>query len=86
MKSLQLVDTTGKKVEVVPSPISIDFAQVLDLDEAVNAGLIPSGDYTAATLVLDYSKAEITGTGATAGAAKLKAYDSYGSPITARVP
>jgi hypothetical protein len=82
VKSLQLLNTAGAKVEVAPYPISLDLAQIVDLDEAVNEGLIPAGDYTAATLVIDFAKAEITAPGANGSIVKLQPLDSFGNPIT----
>ena len=82
VKSLQLINTLGEKVEVAPVPISIDFAQVVNLDAAVNEGLIPQGDYVAATMVLDFSRFEITTAGANGTIVSLLPYDSSANLLT----
>ena len=42
LKSLELVSTTGKKVEVLRAPTTVDFAQVIDLEAAVPSGRVPA--------------------------------------------
>ena len=54
--SLQLQKADGTMVETVPVPTTVDFAQLVDLTELINAGQIPSGNYTGAVMTLDYSK------------------------------
>jgi hypothetical protein len=58
--SLKLKKANGALVETLPGTTRIDFAQLVDLTEFFTASTIPSGDYVAATLRLDYSHADIT--------------------------
>jgi hypothetical protein len=80
--SLQLIDTTGKTVEVMSGSVPIDFSEIIDLDEAVNEGLVPPATYTAATLVLDFSKAQISTLDGNGNVIKLQPYDANGIPLT----
>ncbi len=47
-------------METVPATTRVDFAQYVDLTEFFTAATIPSGDYVAATMQIDYSNADIT--------------------------
>src|SRR6185312_17243549 len=40
LNSLELVSTTGVKAEVLAEPVDVDLAQVIDLEDAINTGLI----------------------------------------------
>jgi hypothetical protein len=82
VRSLRLVNVAGISVEAAPRPVSLDLAQVVDLEDAVQAGLIPAGEYVSATLVLDFSRAEVTVPGANGTVVRLQPVDSTGSPIT----
>ena len=57
--SLQLQKADGTSVETVPVPTTVDFSQLVDLTELIDAGQIPAGAYVSATLSLDYSAAQI---------------------------
>ncbi len=59
VRSIKLTKQNGTEVEVMPLTARIDFAQYVDLEELVTTATIPSGVYTHATMVLDYSKADI---------------------------
>ena len=82
LKSLELISTTGKKVEVLRAPMSVDFAQVIDLEAAVLSGRVPAGDYASANVVIDYSKASITADDGTAKAVTVQPLDAYDNPVT----
>jgi hypothetical protein len=86
LNSLELVSTTGKKVEVLPSPTAVDFAQVIDLEAAVLAGRVPAGDYVSANVIVDYSKASITADDGSAKGAALHPLDAHDNPVTGVVP
>jgi len=58
--SLKLKRTNGTVVETLPATSRIDFAQYVDLTELLTVGTVPNGAYSAATLRLDYSNADIT--------------------------
>lgn len=57
--SIKLTHANGRVVETLPQQSRIDFAQYVDLTEFVTAATIPNGRYTKASLVLDYSNADI---------------------------
>ncbi len=82
LKSLELVSTTGVKAEVLSEPMDVDLAQVIDLEDAINTGLIPAGTYNTANVVIDYSHANITADDGTGKAVKLLPLDSSGAPIS----
>ncbi len=56
---LNLTRADGSLVETLPMTTRVDFAQYTDLTEFVTAATIPSGWYTKATAVLDFSNADI---------------------------
>jgi hypothetical protein len=57
--SLTLTKLNGASVETVPVKTQVDFAQYADLTEFLTAATVPSGTYTAATMTLDFSNADI---------------------------
>jgi hypothetical protein len=83
--SLQLQKADGTTVETVPVPTTVDFAQLVDLTELINAGQIPSGIYTGAVMTLDYSKAQITAQDATGNPVQLAPINGSGNAITGTV-
>ena len=79
--SIILTKKNGVKVETMPLRARIDFAKYVDLEELVTTATIPSGIYTDATLVLDYSQANIqVEVDGLASAASV--VDSEGNPLT----
>jgi len=58
--SLKLKRPNGTTVETLPATTRIDFAQYVDLTELLTVGTVPNGAYSAATLRLDYTNADIT--------------------------
>lgn len=56
---IQLKKSDGSFVEALPSSSSIDFADYTDMTEFMTVASIPLGSYSAMTLRLDYSKADI---------------------------
>jgi hypothetical protein len=83
--SLQLQKANGASVETVPVPTTVDFAQLVDLTELINAGQIPAGNYTSAVMTLDYSKAQITAQDASGNPVQLTPVDGSGNTITGTV-
>lgn len=57
--SLTLTRANGNKVSALPLETRLDFTQYTDMTEFLTAAAVPSGVYVAATLVLDYSDADI---------------------------
>jgi hypothetical protein len=68
--SLKLRKADGTIVETLPVTSRIDFSQLVNLSEILSTGQIPTGQYVAATLNVDFSDSDIvvegsTGTGVT---------------------
>ncbi len=57
--SLTLTRNNGAEVETLPVQTRVDFAQYTDLTEFLTAATVPNGVYTKATMVLDYTHADI---------------------------
>jgi len=57
--SLKLTRSDGTVVETLPLKTRVDFSRYTDLTEFLTAATIPNGVYTKATMVLDYSAADI---------------------------
>jgi len=83
--SLRLRKASGAEVETVPATTRVDFEQLVSLSELISAGQIPSGDYVAATLTLDYSNASILADDGNGGSVALTPVDSQGNPITGQL-
>jgi hypothetical protein len=78
--SLKLKRPNGTVVETLPATTRIDFAQYVDLTELLTVGTVPNGAYSAATLRLDYSNADITVERAGLPVAA-QAIDASGNPL-----
>ncbi|MGC9324559.1 MAG: DUF4382 domain-containing protein [Desulfomonilia bacterium] len=59
VQSLELTKAGGAEVFTLPLSTRVDFSQYTDLTEFLTAATVPSGVYTSATLILDYTDAEI---------------------------
>jgi len=59
VQSLTLTRADGTVVETLPITTRVDFAQYTELTEFLTAATIPAGVYTSASMVLDYSNADI---------------------------
>lgn len=57
--SLTLMKQDGTIVETLPVNTRVDFAQYTELTEFLTAATVPAGVYTKASMVLDYSNADI---------------------------
>lgn len=57
--SLTLTRQDGTVVETLPVNTRVDFAQYTDLTEFLTAATVPAGVYTAASMQLDYTDAQI---------------------------
>lgn len=83
--SLTLTKANGAVVETVPVSTRVDFAQYTDMTEFLTIATIPSGRYVKASMVLDYSNAEIFVENASGDAVQVdpaNIVDSEGNPIT----
>ena len=59
VQSLTLMRRDGSVVETLPVNTRVDFAQYTELTEFLTAATVPEGVYTKASMVLDYSSADI---------------------------
>jgi hypothetical protein len=80
--SIRLAKASGAAVETLPATTRVDFGQLVDLSELINAGQIPSGEYVGATITLDYSNASIVAEDANGGSEALTPLDANGNPLT----
>lgn len=83
VKSLTLTKANGAIVETVPVTTTVDFAQYTDLTEFLTAATVPNGAYNSATMILDYSTANIQVEDADGNAVKIsQIVDADNHPIT----
>jgi hypothetical protein len=81
LTSLKLTALDGTVVETLPTATSVDFAQLVDLSEIINAGQIPAGVYTGAQVTLNYANAQITADGGSGNPVALTPVDSTGAAL-----
>ncbi|TPW18729.1 MAG: Metallophosphoesterase [Halothiobacillaceae bacterium] len=81
--SIKLTHADGRVVETLPQSSRVDFAQYVDLTEFVTAATIPNGRYTKASLVLDYSNADVQ-VEVDGNPVQAQVRDSQGNVITTR--
>lgn len=79
--SLELVKANGTVVQTLPETTRIDFAELVGLGEVLSAGQVPFGAYTAATLRVDYTNAEILVEDEAGGSVEVNPVDAAGAPI-----
>ncbi len=81
--SLTLTKANGTVVETLPVSTRVDFAQYTDLTEFLTAATVPNGVYVAASMVLDYSNADIWVENAAGDSVKVDdIVDADGNPVT----
>jgi hypothetical protein len=80
--SIKLVKANGTTVEVVPAATRIDFAQYTNVTEFFSIATVPVGEYVSATMVLDYSNADIFVENAAGDAVEAAPLDADGNPLT----
>lgn len=80
--SLTLTKANGAVVETLPLTTRVDFAQYTDLTEFLTAATVPNGAYVKASMVLDYSNADIWVENAAGEAVQVNTIvDGDGNPI-----
>jgi len=83
VKSITLTKANGTIVHVLPLSTRVDFAQYTELTEFLTASMVPLGAYKHATMVLDYTNADIRVENAIGDAVPVTdIQDSAGSPVT----
>ncbi|MEJ0100745.1 MAG: hypothetical protein WDO12_13980 [Pseudomonadota bacterium] len=80
--SLKLTKANGTVVETLPATSQIDFAQLVDLSEVLNAGQIATGEYVSATLGVDFTGANIVVDDGTGTGVNVTPVDSTGAALT----
>lgn len=81
--SLKLTRANGTVVETLPVSTRVDFAQYTEMTEFLTAATVPAGIYVKASMVLDYSDADIWVENADGDAIKVdNIVDSDGNPIS----
>lgn len=83
VKSITLTKANGTIVHVLPLTTRVDFAQYTELTEFLTASMVPLGAYRRATMVLDYTNADIRVENANGDAVPVTdIQDSSGDPVT----
>lgn len=59
VKSLTLTRASGAEVETLPNNSTVDFAEYTEMTEFFTIATVPAGRYVKATMVIDYSQADI---------------------------
>jgi hypothetical protein len=57
--SLQLKKADGTLVDTLPVATRVDFAKLVNLTEVVSAGQVPAGEYSGASVTIDYTGSTI---------------------------
>jgi hypothetical protein len=80
---LTLTKANGAVVDTLPISTRVDFSQYTEMTEFLTAATIPSGLYTAATLMLDYQDADIWVENVDGNAVEVESIlDEDGNPLT----
>jgi len=79
--SLKLKKANGAEVQTLPVSSGIDFAQLVELSEVLSVGQIPTGQYVAATLGVDFTDADIVVEGAGGDPVQVSPVDANGQPL-----
>jgi hypothetical protein len=79
--SLMLKTANGTLVQTLPATSRIDFAQLVDLVEVLSAAQVPTADYVAATLGVDFTNADIVVDDGTEMGAQVSPVDADGNPL-----
>jgi hypothetical protein len=79
--SLQLKLADGTLVETLPATTAVDFVQLINLSEIISARKIPSGEYVAAQVTVDFTNATIMVDDGTGTGVAVKPVDSTGAPL-----
>lgn len=80
--SLKMLKSNGAQVETLPLTTRLDFAQYVEVTEFLTTATVPSGHYTGAQIVLDFSNAEITVQDSNGEAINASVQDADGNPVT----
>ena len=80
--SLKMLKSNGAQVETLPLTTRLDFSQYIEVTEFLTAATVPSGHYTGARIVLDFSDAEISVQDSNGEAIVADVQDTDGNPVT----
>jgi len=81
VQSIKMLKSNGAEVETLPLTTQLDFARYVEVTEFLTAATVPSGHYTGAQIVLDYSNARITVQDENGNAISATPQDINGNPI-----
>jgi hypothetical protein len=79
--SLQLKKSDGTLVDTLPVATRVDFAKLVNLTEVVSAGQVPAGEYSGASVTLDYTGSTIIVDDGSANGVQVSPVDSTGAPL-----
>jgi hypothetical protein len=77
--ALALESSTGSTVSVISAPITVDLAALTGSTQLMNLLSVPAGEYTSATITLDFTNAKCVLIG---GTSRASVVDDSGAPIT----
>jgi hypothetical protein len=75
------VTDSGASVSLLPNPVTVDLAQYGSLTEVLTDGVLKRGNYTGATITVDYSGAIIVADNGTVTGQTLTPQDAAGKPM-----
>lgn len=79
--SVKLEKQNGAVVETLPLSTRVDFAQYTELTEFLTAATVPTGIYTAASITVDFSNAELIVEDAMGAGVEANPVDANGDPM-----
>ena len=82
VQSLKMLKSNGAQIETLPLSTRLDFAQYVEVTEFLTAATVPSGHYTGAQIVLDFTNAEIIVQDADGNPLTATVQDTDGNPVT----
>jgi hypothetical protein len=82
VSSLKMLKSNGAQIETLPLTTRLDFAQYTEVTEFLTTATVPSGHYSGAQIVLDFSNAEILVQDSNGQAINASVQDAEGNPVT----
>ncbi|VAW71175.1 hypothetical protein MNBD_GAMMA10-310, partial [hydrothermal vent metagenome] len=81
VQSIKMLKSDGAKIETLALTTQLDFARYVEVSEFLTTATVPSGHYTGAQIVLDFSNALITVQDENGDAINATPQDVNGNPI-----
>lgn len=81
VQSIKMRQNNGAEIETLPLTTQLDFARYVEVTEFLTTATVPSGHYTGAQIVLDFSNAIITVQDDNGNAINATPQDINGNPV-----